>query len=71
MNHSSNNSILFQVVLIALITQLRTCSFLMDESLYQLDDSSILSKTRNLTVHLNETVHLPCLVKKSPNTVVS
>lgn len=34
------------------------------------DEASILSESRNLTVYSNETVHLPCLVRKAPNTIV-
>lgn len=33
---------------------------------------AIISESRNFSVFLNETVHLPCLIKsQTPNTVVS
>lgn len=54
----------------ATLVQLSWCAIFLDDGLYTVDDSSILSESRNFTVHPNETVHLPCLVKKSPNTVV-
>ncbi|CAF0819170.1 unnamed protein product [Brachionus calyciflorus] len=34
------------------------------------DDSQIISRSKNLTVHLNETVHLPCRVRKNSHTIV-
>lgn len=34
------------------------------------DEPAILSESRNLTFYSNETVHLPCLVRKTLNTVV-
>ena len=63
----SNNSIKWlQIILLVKLVY----SIPLDESSYSTDDSQILSVSRNLTVHLNETIQLPCLVKKSPNTVV-
>jgi len=61
----------FRLVLIVLfLVEISFCnnSILLDD--YSADESSILSESHNLTVHLNETVQLPCIVKKSPNTVV-
>ena len=61
----------FRLVLIVLfLVEISFCnnSILLDD--YSADESSILSESQNLTVHLNETVQLPCIVKKSPNTVV-
>lgn len=37
---------------------------------YSDDNSLILSRSNNLTVHANETIILPCIVQKAPNTVV-
>lgn len=62
---------ILEISLFVLMLQSCSCAIFMDDGLYSVDDSSILSESRNLTVHHNETVQLPCLVKKSPNTVVS
>lgn len=64
----SNNSIKWLQIIF--IVKIVACSITLDESAYSTDDSQILSVSRNLTVHLNETVQLPCVVKKSPSTVV-
>ena len=37
---------------------------------YSDDNSLILSKSNNFSVHSNETIILPCLVQKAPNTIV-
>lgn len=34
------------------------------------EESRIASESKNFTVHANETVHLPCVVKRAPQTIV-
>ena len=55
-----------QFVVVVLLVSICQC--------YELDESevTIMSQSRNFSVFANETVQLPCLVKKqTPSTVVS
>ena len=52
------------------LTNPKWCFTINDEYKTNEDNSFILSPSRNLTVHSNETILLPCIVKHSPNTIV-
>jgi hypothetical protein len=52
----------------------KTSGYTLEEAIisndYSDDNSLILSKSNNISVHANETIILPCIVQKAPNTIV-
>ena len=52
----------------------KTSGYILEEAIiandYTDDNSIILSRSNNISVHANETIILPCIVQKAPNTIV-